>query len=177
MVQLDSFNFPLIKRTLFVPLYHCCCYYYYYYYYYLLFRATCAAYGISKRLNQSCRYWPTPQPEQCGIWAASAMHTTAHGNAESLNHWSKAGDSTHILIDTNWVPHCWATMVTAICFYLKSYIRVIKSKNLTLNPKTYTSVTLAKCTKLTLSQITNCQMGFTPALKIKWDTYFQLNMV
>ena len=38
-------------------------------------------------LNQSCSHWPTPEPQQCQIWATSATYTTAHCNAGSLTHW------------------------------------------------------------------------------------------
>ena len=34
---------------------------------------------------------PIPQPQQCGIWAGSATDMTAHGNAESLTHWTRPG--------------------------------------------------------------------------------------
>ena len=37
-------------------------------------------------LNQSCSYWPTPQPQPHWIEAASVIHATAHGNAGSLTH-------------------------------------------------------------------------------------------
>ena len=33
-----------------------------------------------------CSCWPTPQPQQAGIPAGSAICTTAHGNARSLTH-------------------------------------------------------------------------------------------
>ena len=39
--------------------------------------------------NYSC--WPTPQPQQLGIWAASETCTTAHGNAISSAHWVRPG--------------------------------------------------------------------------------------
>ena len=41
--------------------------------------------------NQSCSCWPTPQPQQGRIWAASTTYTTAHGNARSLTHWVRLG--------------------------------------------------------------------------------------
>ena len=55
--------------------------------------------------SYSC--WPTPQPQQCRIPAASATYTIAHGNTRSLTH-CDARDWTHILMDTSWVCHCWA---------------------------------------------------------------------
>ena len=36
--------------------------------------------------NWSYSCWPTPQPQQCGIRAASTTYTTAHGNAGSPTH-------------------------------------------------------------------------------------------
>ena len=32
-----------------------------------------------------------PEPQQPGIWAASATYTTTHGNTGSLTHWAKPG--------------------------------------------------------------------------------------
>ena len=47
-------------------------------------------------LNQSCSYWPTPQPQQLWIRDASATYTTAHCNARSLTHWVRPGlEPTH----------------------------------------------------------------------------------
>ena len=37
-------------------------------------------------LNQSCTCQPMPQPQQHGIRATSATHTTDNGNARSLTH-------------------------------------------------------------------------------------------
>ena len=42
-------------------------------------------------LNRSYRCWPTPQPQQYRIWAASAAYTTDHGNARSLTYWARPG--------------------------------------------------------------------------------------
>ena len=39
----------------------------------------------------SCSCWPTPQPQQCHIWAASETYTTALRNARSLTHWARPG--------------------------------------------------------------------------------------
>ena len=41
--------------------------------------------------NQSCSCGPTPQLQQCQIWASSATYTTAHDNAWSLTHWARPG--------------------------------------------------------------------------------------
>jgi len=47
-----------------------------------------AAYGDSQARGQigAVAAWPTPEPQQRGIRAASATHTTADGNAGSLTH-------------------------------------------------------------------------------------------
>ena len=45
--------------------------------------------GVESELQLPC--WPTPQPQQCWIWAASVTHTTAHGNSGSLTHWARSG--------------------------------------------------------------------------------------
>ena len=41
--------------------------------------------------NQSCSYWPVPQPQQHRIEAESVTYTTAHVNARSLTHWARLG--------------------------------------------------------------------------------------
>ena len=41
--------------------------------------------------NQSYSCWPTPEPQQCQIWATSVMYTTAHSSAVSLTHWGRPG--------------------------------------------------------------------------------------
>ena len=49
-------------------------------------------YGGSQARGQirSCGCWPTPQPKQHGIWAASVTYTTAH-NTRSLTNWGRPG--------------------------------------------------------------------------------------
>ena len=42
--------------------------------------------------NRNCNFWPTPQPQQCQIHAATVTYTTAHGNELS-----KVRDQTQIL--------------------------------------------------------------------------------
>ena len=61
---------------------------------------------------------PQPQPQQLGIWAASATCTTAHGIAGSLTLWSRPG----IIPATSWflvgfVNH-WATTGTPFLSFL-----------------------------------------------------------
>ena len=41
--------------------------------------------------NQSSSCWPTSQPQQYQIQAASVTYTTAQGNAISLTHWARPG--------------------------------------------------------------------------------------
>ena len=52
-----------------------------------------AAYGGSQSRGgiTATAAWPMPQPQQCGIQAASATYITAHGNAGSLTHWMMPG--------------------------------------------------------------------------------------
>ena len=40
--------------------------------------------------NWSCSCPPTPQIQQCGIWAESVTYTTARGKAGSLTHWVRS---------------------------------------------------------------------------------------
>ena len=82
---------------------------------FLLFGAAPAAYWkfSGQGLNCSCSCWPMPQPPQHQI----------------LNPLSKAGDGTHILMDTSWVHYCWATTGTPkhshLIHYLYMYIYLI----------------------------------------------------
>ena len=63
-----------------------------FFYFYLIFCcfaiswATPVAYGGSQARGPigAVATWPTPEPQQRGIRAASATYTTAHGNAGSL---------------------------------------------------------------------------------------------
>ena len=41
--------------------------------------------------NQSCSFWPTPQPQQHQIRAMSVTYTIARGNARSLTYWARPG--------------------------------------------------------------------------------------
>ena len=64
--------------------------------------------------SYSCR--PTPQPQQLGIRATSATHTTVHSPAGSLTHWARPGmvpASSWILV--GFVNH-WARMRTPRAF-------------------------------------------------------------
>ena len=70
--------------------------------------------------NGSCSRWPTPQPQQRRIWAASATYTTTHSNAGSLTHWAGPG----IEPATSWfllrfVNHC-AMTGTPHCIFKSS---------------------------------------------------------
>ena len=42
-------------------------------------------------MNQSYSCQPTPQQQQCEIWAASVTYTTAHSNPGSVIHWARPG--------------------------------------------------------------------------------------
>ena len=65
----------------------------FFFFFFFFFFFLGAAHGSSKArgLNQSYSYQPTPQLQQCQIWASSSTHTTAHGNATSLTHWKRPG--------------------------------------------------------------------------------------
>ena len=48
---------------------------------------TCSTWTVpSQGSSQSCSCWPTPQPQQHRIQAASVAYTTVHSNARSLTH-------------------------------------------------------------------------------------------
>ena len=55
----------------------------------ILFLSIFTAYG-GFQANQSYSCWPTPQSQQCRIWAASLTYTTAYGSTGSLTHWARA---------------------------------------------------------------------------------------
>ena len=102
-----------------------------------LFRPTSAAYGSSQSRGQigaaasSLRHrhshaiselhlQPTPQTQQCGIWALSATYTSAHGNARSLTHWVRIGiEPTSWWILVGFV-NCWAMKGTLMYHILDS---------------------------------------------------------
>ena len=51
-----------------------------------------------------------PEPQQCGIRAASATYTTAHGNAGSLTHGARPGiEPTTSLFLVGFANHCTTT--------------------------------------------------------------------
>ena len=56
-------------------------------------RAMPTAHGGSQArgLFGAVSHQPMPEPQQLGIWAASAAYTTAHGNVWSLIHWARPG--------------------------------------------------------------------------------------
>ena len=64
-----------------------------YYYHYLLFRAAPKAYGSSQARGRigATAAGLHHQPQQRGIWAKSAIYTTAQGNAGSLTRCVKPG--------------------------------------------------------------------------------------
>ena len=71
------------------------------------------------RSHRSCSHWPTPEPQQRGIQAASATYTTAHGNARSLTHWARPGiEPAASRFVVGFVNHC-ATTGTLIFVFLQ----------------------------------------------------------
>ena len=97
-------------------------------------RAAPAAYGGSQArgLYQSCSYWPTPQPQQRRIRAASAPYTTAHHNTRSLTHWTRP----RIEHATSWFlvrfVNRWATMGTPLSELFKNLHQFLFMKHLFL---------------------------------------------
>ena len=45
----------------------------------------------ARESNQSCSFWPIPQPQQRRIRATSVTYTIAHSKARSLTHWARPG--------------------------------------------------------------------------------------
>ena len=65
-----------------------------------------------------------PQPQQCGIWAASATYTTVHGNAGSLTYWARPGiEPTCSWILVGFLTH-WATTGTLRFFFVSLFLVV-----------------------------------------------------
>ena len=70
-------------------------------FYFWLFRATPAYMEVPRLgIQLELRRRPTAHPQQRRIWATSATHTTAHGNAGSLTHWARPG----IEPASSWMP-------------------------------------------------------------------------
>ena len=65
-----------------------------------------------------------PQPQKHGIWALSAIYTTAHGNARSSKPLSEARDRTCILMDTSWIHYRWAMKGTPTLIISASFCLV-----------------------------------------------------
>ena len=63
--------------------------------------------------NRTYSCWPTPQVQQRGIQATSAIYTSAHSNTSQILHpLIEARDQTYILTDTSRVCYHWATIGT-----------------------------------------------------------------
>ena len=52
-----------------------------------------------KGSNWSCRRRPTPEPQPCGVWAASVTYTTVDSNTRSLAHWVRP----EIKLASSWI--------------------------------------------------------------------------
>ena len=68
--------------------------YIYFFSFFFLFLAAPMAYGSSQARGPklgSCNCQPTPQPQQCRIWAISVTYTAACNHAGSLTHWARPG--------------------------------------------------------------------------------------
>ena len=61
---------------------------------------------LGQGLNQNYIHWPTPQLQQCQIWAMSVTYNIAYGNAGSLTHWAR--DRTCAVMDAIQIRFHWA---------------------------------------------------------------------
>ena len=87
----------------------CCCCFFFFFLLGLNLCGTCKFPGCGS--HQSCSCWPTSQPRQCQIQAASDV-AAAYRNAGSLTHWERPGiksASSGILVR---FLACWATVGT-----------------------------------------------------------------
>ena len=88
------------------------------FFFFFFLRAIAMAYGSFQARSQIRPVAAaTPWQQQLGIPAASATYSTAHGNAGSLAHLSKARDQTCIFMDTSWIHFCWAMIRTPFHFF------------------------------------------------------------
>ena len=72
-------------------------------------------------VNQSCCCQPTPEPQQCQIWAMSATYTTAHGNSRSFKPLSETRDRICNLMVPSWIRFPCATTGTPGFLFLDPY--------------------------------------------------------
>ena len=63
----------------------------------------CGLYPSQSNAGSEPRLWPTPQPEQRGIWATSAAYTPGPRQRRILTPLSEAKDQTRTLMDPSWV--------------------------------------------------------------------------
>ena len=126
-----------------------------FFFFFYNFRATLSAYGSSQargpiratsaglchshsNTRSEPHLWPTPQPQQSGIWATPATHTTAHGNAKSLTPWSnlKLMDTSQYF-HSNHLTRC---MLDCMCSLGKNLIEAgFSSVSLEQFPQSYLS--------------------------------------
>ena len=70
--------------------------------------------------NWSCSCWPTPQPQQWGVWTASVNLHHSSWQCQILNLLSEGRDRIHILMDTSQVRYRRATMGTPNVYIFKN---------------------------------------------------------
>ena len=106
--------------------------FFFFFFFFWLFRATPVAYGNSQDRNRigaiapglSYSHWPTPQPQQRGIWT----HTTAHGNASSWNHWARPRiEPTSSWVLIGFVNH-WAAKEIPKTHILEVSVKILRGK-------------------------------------------------
>ena len=85
----------------------CCCLF-------VFFRAIPAAYRGSQVRGQirAIATKPVPQPQPCPIWSHIFDLHHSLRQCRILNPLMKGRNWTHILMDTSWIPYCWATTGT-----------------------------------------------------------------
>ena len=90
------------------------------FFFFCLFRAASRAYGGSQARGWiwSLSNQPTPQPQQCQIWAAFATYTTAHSDTGSPL--SEARNRTCILMVASQVRYHWATMGIPVSLFKRT---------------------------------------------------------
>ena len=97
------------------------------YYYIMTFFVSCGSFFILFRAapvagtwgsNQSCRYWPTPQPRKCQIQVTCMTYATACSNAGSLIHWVRQGSKCHPQGQYAGFLTWWATIGTPLIVFL-----------------------------------------------------------
>ena len=85
------------------------------------------------------RCQPTPQPQQCQIWATWVTYTTTHSNTGSLTHWAAPGiKPMSSWIQVRFVNH-WTTTGTPTHFHSEQQVSGFLSTHFSLYYQTASS--------------------------------------